>query len=281
MDAPADPLSLPAAVRAFDAMAPRFDERFGGWRSVAAQRAAVRRHLLATFPEGSALLELGGGTGEDALFLAARGRRVHLTDGSPAMVARAAEKVAAAGAGGSVTLDCVPLEALGELAEARVSAGLPSFDGCYSNFAAFNCVEDHRAPARALARLLVSGGRAVLVVFGPFAPGEVATLLLRGQARSAFRRLSRRPVPARVGSHAFTVTYPSPRALARSFSPWFRLVATRGIGVFVPPSSAEPAISAWPRLLAALERVDRVVSAPLALLGDHVLVVLERTGAPA
>ena len=39
--------------------------------SVAAQRRSVRRELLGAFPPGARLLELGGGTGEDALFLAA------------------------------------------------------------------------------------------------------------------------------------------------------------------------------------------------------------------
>ncbi|HEX6909482.1 MAG TPA: hypothetical protein VF142_03775, partial [Longimicrobium sp.] len=55
--------ALPPAAAAFDTVAPRFDERFGPWRSVAAQRRAVRRHLLAAFPAGAHVLELGGGTG--------------------------------------------------------------------------------------------------------------------------------------------------------------------------------------------------------------------------
>ena len=93
-----DPLSPQSdAVLAFDGIASVFDERFGGWASVAAQRRAVRRALLGAFPVGSSLIELGGGTGEDALFLAAHGRHVFLTDGSPTMVARAAEKVRATG----------------------------------------------------------------------------------------------------------------------------------------------------------------------------------------
>ncbi len=272
---------LPPAVLAFDAMAPRFDERFGAWKSVAAQRAAVRRELLAAFPAGATLLELGGGTGDDALFLAERGYRVHLTDGAPAMTARAAEKVARARAADRVSVERVSLEELSDLAASRASAGLPPFQGAYSNFAAFNCVEDHRAPARALARLLAPGARLQLVVFGPFCPGEVVTLVLRGQGKSALRRLSRRGVAARVGGHAFTVAYPSPAALGRGFAPWFARRRTVGVGVFVPPSSAEPWISRRPRLLSLLERLDRVAARPLALLGDHVLVDLERTEVPA
>lgn len=279
-EAPLRP-ALPPAVLAFDAMADRFDERFGPWKSVAAQRAAVRRELLASFPAGASLLELGGGTGEDALFLAGHGFRVHLTDGSPAMVARASEKVLLADAGDRVTVERVALEELGSLAGDREKAGAPLFGGGYSNFAAFNCVEDHRAPARALARLLAPAAPLLLVVFGPFSPGEVVTLAARGNLGGAFRRLSRHGVPAKVGGHAFTVAYPSPGTLARAFAPWFVLRRTVGIGVFVPPSSAEPWISGHASLLSLLERLDRVAARPLALLGDHVLLAFERNGAPA
>ena len=81
-------LEMPAAVCAFDAVADAFDARFGAWESVAAQRRAVRRELRGVFPIGSHVLELGGGTGEDALHLARHGRRILLTDGSRKMVAR-------------------------------------------------------------------------------------------------------------------------------------------------------------------------------------------------
>ena len=272
-----DAAALPPAVRAFDALAPLFDERFSGWRSVAAQRRTVRSALLETFPENASLIELGGGTGEDALFLAERGRRVLVTDGAPAMVARAAEKARVAGLADHVAAERVSLEELDTWATVRAAA---TFDGAFSNFASLNCVTDHASVAHGLARLLPPGKRALLVVFGPCCPGEILVLLARGQAGAAFRRLARSPAPARVGGELFTVTYPSPGTLARAFEPWFRLRGIRGVGIFVPPSSAEPAVSRFPRLLGALERLDRLAARPLALLGDHVLLDFERTPVP-
>ncbi len=51
-----------------------------------------------------------------------------------------------------------------------------------------------------------------------------------------------------------------------------RVCGRRGIGVFVPPSAAEPVDHAPPaRLLGGLEALDRGLSPPLAGLGDHVL----------
>jgi SAM-dependent methyltransferase len=268
---------LSPAVRAFDATAAAFDERFGDWKSVAAQRRAVRRALLAAFPKGASLLELGGGTGEDALFLARHGRRVLVTDGAPRMAALTSEKARAASLEGRVSAERVSLEDLETWG--RAYEGSP-FDGAFSNFASLNCVEDLGPVARGLARLLPPGRRALLVVFGPFCPGETLVLLARGRGRAAFRRLSGGPVTARLSGETFAVTYPGPRELAREFAPWFRLAGTRGIGVFVPPSGAEPAASRFPRFLGVLEALDRVFGRPLALLGDHVLLDLERTGAP-
>lgn len=271
-----DAAALPAAVAAFDAAAERFDERFGDWRSVAAQRRAVRRYLLDTFADRSHLLELAGGTAEDALFLAAHGRRVTLTDGAPSMVARASSKVAAAGMADRITVQQLLLEQL-HTAHALSDT---QFDGAYSNFAGLNCVRDLPRVARGLARLLPARAAAILVVFGPFAPGEVAVQLARGDVRAAFRRLRRHEANARLGGRSFHVHYATPATIAAAFAPWFELRHTRGIGVFVPPSAAEPFISRWPRTLHVLEALDRLMSVPLALLGDHVLLHFERTSSP-
>ncbi|AHG88384.1 type 11 methyltransferase [Gemmatirosa kalamazoonensis] len=262
---------LSPAAAAFDAVAPRFDARFGAWLSVAAQRRAVRAALLDAFPVGARVLELGGGTGEDAAWLARRGRTVLLTDPSPAMVREAAAKLVPLG---MPEPTIAPAERLPELSELHASGSL---DGAFSNFAALNCVTDLAAVGLGLARLVRPGGRALLVVFGTLAVGEWVVQLARGDARAAFRRLARGDVPARLGGHDFSVRYHRGADLVRALAPWFRPVARRGIGVCVPPSAAEPWISRHPRLLGALEAADRVVSRPLAALGDHVLYDFVRT----
>ena len=271
------PPSLPPAAAAFDAIAERFDGRYGAWLSVAAQRRAVRSALMAAFPKGARLLDVGGGTGEDAEFLIRAGRDVLLTDVSPAMVRVAETKLRPLGAEAPRV---VPAEQLSAFADEREAAGVAPFDGAYSNFAALNCVTDLREPARGLARLIRPGGSAMLVIFGTFPPGEWLVQLARRDVRSAFRRASKGDVHARLGGNDFTVRYHRAADVARAFAPWFRLAQRIGVGVFVPPSAAEPAISRFPRLLAGLEALDRVVSRPLAALGDHVLYQLERVDVP-
>ena len=266
--------SLSPAIQAFDAVAARFDTRFGDWRSVAAQRNQVRLQLERAFPPGARLLEIGGGTGEDAHWLAARGREVLLTDGAPSMVRIAREKLR----GQRVPEPRVfSAEGIGHLAAERELAGLAPLDGAFSNFAALNCVDRLDAFAAGLARLLRPGAPALLVLFGTLCPGELVVQLARGDAGAALRRRERGPVAARLGGRDFTVRYHTSAEVRRAMSPWFELRRRIGIGVFVPPSAAEPWISEHPALVRMLDAIDRVASRALAPLGDHVLYWLERT----
>jgi len=255
---------LPAGA-AFDALAASFDAAFDPWLSVAAQRAAVRAELMVAFPSGASLLEIGGGTGTDAAWLIERGRAVFLTDASPAMVAQAARKI------GPRNAEAIAAEHLGRLADRGVR-----FDGAYSNFAALNCVSELAPVGEALGRLVRPGGMAVLVLFGTCCPGEIAVEAIRGRFGNCLRRFRPDEVPASLRGRAFTVRYHRRREIERAMAPHFRPAGRKAIGLTVPPSAAEPWISRHPRLLEALEAIDRRLAHPLAPLGDHVLYLFER-----
>ena len=265
---------LPAA-QAFDAIAPAFDARFGPWQSVSAQRRAVRTALLSQFPAGGRILELGGGTGEDASFFAMQGFQVVLTDPSPTMVSIACAKLAPLGGQAEVAA----AEEMAVFAARYLYKGKPQFDGAFSNFAPLNCVLDLKQTALGLAHLLKPGAPAMLVLFGTFCPGEMLTEILRHRPHLALRRLKRGQIPARLAGQSFDIVYHRRPALQRAFAPWFVLEKRLGIGITVPPSAAEPWISAHPRLLKCMEVSDRLLSAPLAIFGDHVLYQFRRTDA--
>lgn len=262
MNAAAD--LLPAGA-AFDAIAGNFDARFGDWQSVEAQRRAVRRVLVDLFPEGARLLEMGGGTGIDAAWLKARGREVLLTDASPAMVAEAVRKL---GPGGAEVLAIEQLD--------RLAARGERFDGAFSNFAGLNCVSDLAPAGRSLARLVRPGGHVALVVFGCCCPGEMIAEGVRGRFRNMLRRARKGDVPASLGGRRFSVRYHRKAAIVAAMAPGFRYRGRTAIGLFVPPSAAEPWISRHPRLLAGLEAADRIAAERLALWGDHILYRFER-----
>jgi SAM-dependent methyltransferase len=266
-------MMLRSSVAAFEAIAPVFDQRFGAWRSVAAQRRAVRAILMREFPKAGHILELGGGTGEDAAFLAKAGYEVFLTDPSPTMVSVATAKLSPLGARAAIAAG----EELEDFADRHLSTGGELFDGAFSNFAALNCVVDLGPVARGLAQLLKPGAPAMLVLFGTLCPGEMLTELLHKRPDQVLRRRKRESFPARVAKREFRVLYHRRAALKRTFAPWFELEKRLGIGVTVPPSAAEPWISHHPRLLDAMETLDRKLARPLAFFGDHILYQFRRT----
>jgi SAM-dependent methyltransferase len=269
--------SLRPAAIAFDAVAQIFDSRFGGWHSVSAQRRAVREALMREFPRAGRILELGGGTGEDASFLVERGYDVLLTDPSPTMVDIANAKLGPLGGRAEVAA----AEDMQTFAERHLAAGGDKFEGAFSNFAPLNCVVDLSQVARGLAHLLKPGAPAMLVLFGTLCPGEMVTEVLRGRHHLALRRRMRGEAPARLAKREFHVVYHRKREMMRAFAPWFVLEKRIGIGVTVPPSAAEPWVSRHPRLLEAMETLDRGLAGPLAMLGDHVLYQFRRTSVPS
>lgn len=256
-----------AAASPFDALAATYDEDFTRTDLGRRLRSAVWRHLDATFAPGARVLELGCGTGEDALHLASRGVRVVATDASGEMVAETVRKAGAANLSHLVEARRVPFE---ELDAAGPSLG--TFDGAFSDFGALNCAAALPPVAEALGRLLPSRAPLLLVVMGRWAPWEWAWYLRRGDPARAFRRLRRDGTVWR----GLTVRYPSPGRLLRTFSPWFLRRRLAALGVFLPPSYAASSVS--PSTLARLDRWERrLESAPLIpRLADHTLFVLER-----
>ena len=70
----------------FESLAASYDDTFTRTRIGAAMRRAVWRRLDATFAAPARVLELGCGTGEDAIHLAGRGVRVVAADRERAML---------------------------------------------------------------------------------------------------------------------------------------------------------------------------------------------------
>jgi len=254
----------------------------------------LQRRLLALFAPGERVLELGCGTGEDAVHLGRHGVRVLATDASLGMVAAARRKVAAAGLADLVEVHQLAVEELSRLGSQRrpeapsSSAALsppgseqaapwaagPPFDGAFSSFGGFNCVRGLHGAARDLAAVLRPGAHLLLCVMGPLVPWEWGWFLLRGRPAKAFRRLHRGGVAWR----GVAIRYPAIGAMKRTFAPEFQARRTAALGALLPPSYAEPWAARHPRLLARLDRWERrwETLPPLPWLADHYLLELER-----
>jgi len=267
--------SISASAAAFDAIASRYDDLFSAAANplVAMMRARVLRAVDRHFPEPARLLEIGCGTGEDALALAERGHHVVACDPAPAMIATARAKVAAAGRSGAVEFMNGSVEEIAHRWPARGEA----VDGVFSNFAPLNC-ELSLDPLRLLLeRAVRRGGHLVAVVLPRVCPLEIALFMARAEPRAALRRF-RRAAVADVEGQRFTMRYYGAKDFDRGLGPAFRRVETRSLGLFLPPISFGRAFARVPGLLAALGAVDDRTSALPGLrgMGDHVLLVYER-----
>ena len=260
---------------AFDALASRYDALFSPAANplIALARARVHAALARHFAPGSALLEVGCGTGEDTLALAERGHTLVACDPAPQMLFRAEAKLTAAGRGAAVRFV--------RGSAATLAADWPTLgvrvDGVFSNFAPLNCELSLDPVRRLLEQALSPGGRFVGVVLPRICPLEIALFLARGEPRTAFRRFRSAPV-ADVDGRTFPMRYYGPRDFDRALGSGFRRVETRSLGLCLPPLSFGPQMARTPRLLDALAVFeDRLAGLPgLRHLGDHVIVAYER-----
>jgi ubiquinone/menaquinone biosynthesis C-methylase UbiE len=246
-------MSSPSA--AFDRLAPVYADLWSNTPIGRLQRDAVLRKVRPLFRAGDFVLDLGCGTGDDALDLARNGVRVTGIDSSAGMVRIARDR--------GVDARHLSMEQSGSL-------GM-RFDGVISNFGAMNCVErlaDLREP---LADVVRPQGWMAFCFLNRVCVWESVWHGSKGMFRKAVRRW--RGEAHALGTRIF---YPSVRDIESSFRPHFRLERRVGIGVFVPPSyiDAVPA-----RTLSGLAAMDRMTSwAPvMRALGDHQLFIFRRS----
>ena len=256
------------AVRdAYDELAETYDADFTESVIGRLQRDALWRRFGGLFERGQTLLDLGCGTGEDALYFAARGISVHGVDVSPAMIEIAGRRTEKEG---RISVETLSMEKLASV------AGGP-YDGAFSSFGPINCVRNLRSLARDLGGLIRPGGTAALCLMKSLCLWETLLYPLTAalhRKEAATQAWCDRP--AEDGN--FRVFYPSVRELRRAFAPWFEYVAAPGVGLFMPPSYLEPCAARHPLITAALASADRAAAhwPGLRALAENRLVILQR-----
>ena len=257
---------------AFDSVAEDYDGPRGNNDLIRDMRSEMWRCLDATFAPRSRLVDLGCGTGLDAVRMAQLGHHVTATDWSPQMVHRTSDR-----AEREHLTDRVRAIVVGAHELQRLD-GTGSYDGAYSNLGPLNCVPSLADVSRECARLLKPGGALAFTVIGRICPWEIAHYLLRGRWARVKVRFARGVVPVSMNKHTIWTRYYGPREFYRHFQPEFSLEYFRGLCVFAPP----PYLT-WVREKHAvwherLWRLDRSVAGwPIIRgMGDHFLMVMRR-----
>jgi len=257
---------------AFDSVAADYDGPRGNNSLIQDMRDEMWRWLDRTFARGSRLIDLGCGTGLDAVRMARSGHYITATDWSPEMVARTADR-----ARRESVSDRVQTMAVGAH-ELRRLEGDGTFDGAYSDLGPLNCVPDLTDVSTACARLLKPGGALVFTVVGRVCPWEIAHYAWRWNWSRVTIRFARNVVPVGMNKRTIWTRYYTPREFYRGFERDFTLEHHRGLCVFVPPPYLTWVRDRHPRFYERLWRIDRRVGGwpLLRSVGDHFLIVMKK-----
>jgi len=261
----------------FDQAAKTYDACFGapsGSRPGNALLCWLRAEHLdvvrALVPSGAALLDIGCGTGEEALRLAQDGYSVLGVDVSPGMVWQAQAKLAGYGLRRGAQFRVRPAGRLAELDERG------PFDGAYASLGTLNSEPDLAGVARGLHDLLEPGAQFVATVMSRHCLYE-ALAGLRPGGRG--ERLNRSCAWAESRAGASDVIAPvrfyTPGEFAVPFAGHFAVERVMAFPLWLPPVHLHALYrgDGAQRRRLALERRTRTWPG-LRAWGDHFLMVL-------
>jgi SAM-dependent methyltransferase len=206
-------VSMSRVQQAYDRCALTYDLVFAGAEIRSEIWSIADRYCIP----GTRLLDLGCGTGDDAIHFARRGLHVTAIDISPAMIEQLKLKC-----GGTIQCHVADMQTFCSREE--------RFDGIFSNFSALNYVSDLRWLRRVN---LTPGSHVVFTTLGRFYPLGSAISILKGKPRLALRRLSKSCLVVREDI-TFNVHYHSVRTIQDALGPDFELKAVKGLRALRP-----------------------------------------------
>jgi ubiquinone/menaquinone biosynthesis C-methylase UbiE len=254
------------AAKAFSRQAPVFDGLYSNDTIINYKRQRVRQAALKHLPQNGNILELNCGTGEDALFFAQNGVRVHGTDLSTGMLSQFEQKTAA-------FRDAISFEQC-SYTELQTLQNKGPYDIIFSNFGGLNCTGELDKVLASLDKLLKPDGTATLVIISKFCLWETL-LIFKGKFRTAFRRFfSSKGRKARVEGEYFKCWYYAPSYVINKLGPAFELAGLEGLCTIVPPSYIEGFAEKRPAIYRFLVKwEDKLKSAwPWKYWGDYYII---------
>jgi SAM-dependent methyltransferase len=266
--------ALSGTAHAFDRAAARYDVEVEPNPVLSWMRGQLWSALRARVRPGARLLDLGCGSGIDAVQFAQLGYQVTAIDWSSEMCQ--VTRARAGWCGVQLEVRHLGIHQLANVTAAELGG---PFDALYSDLGPFNCVPDVPAAAAACARLMVPGGWLLASVMGRYVPWEHLFYLARMERRRAFLRWQPGPVPVGLAGSRVSTWYYTP---AEFLSPvggvggHFRLEELRGLGLFQLPPYLLDRFPWLGPVNAPLRWLDERLGdrRQLAGAGDHFLAIL-------
>lgn len=230
--------------------------------------------LLSYTKSEDVLLEIGCGTGAEALEISKHVGGVVATDISPAMINLLSRKIAARKVAAKVIAK--------QAGASRISEVAPMLPGgksrvVYSFNGALNCEPDVEKVPEELSHIVGDGGFFICSIRNSLCVPEA----LVHAAVLQFDKMAprkRQPVMVSVGGMDIPSYYYAPMKFARLFSPQFKLRRMIGLPSILPPAYLSDLYFRTRTLLSFAERVESVVAGryPFNRFGDQTLLVFQK-----
>ncbi len=257
---------------AFDAYAQSYDHHFTNTAVGKLQRARVRSFFSRYVSGKKNILEVNCGTGEDAVWLACSGHSVLATDVSSHMI-KIAESKADNKKIANLEFQQCHFRELGKFKNKK-------FDLLFSNFGGLNCVspDQLRDISSVFSELVNKNGVLFLVIMGRKCRWEKFYFRQKNEQAKANRRLSTEAVQANVNGEKVDTWYFSPSEISSAFSAHFKTIATRPVGLFIPPSYLDNYFAGKKILLSMLNVLEKLFGNIQSFSdhADHYLIILEK-----
>lgn len=260
---------------AFDEAASNWDLMIQSSTLLSQVRAENLERLEQVFPPGAWVLDIGCGTGDEALHLASRGCKVWGIDVSPHMIAIAKEKALKRSLSEQTRFQVLPA---GQVVRLLDEIPAERLTGAWSSLGAINLEPDLSGLREGLGRLLKPSGRLVLQAFNIRSSFEKLFGLSHFKPSMGSRRGGKAPgIELLSGplADAASTHFWAPQALADAFKPHFSVDKVLACHPFGPSLHFHDRYDRHGGLYAQLQRLSStLVSSPSVVQGSDLYVLM-------
>ena len=253
----------------FDTYAQTYDDHFTNSLIGKAQRELVHQYLLKIKDSNAGVLEINGGTGEDALFLSQHFKCVTCTDVSEAMLSIAKHKNKE---NSNAFFERSSIQELTNNVKGE-------FDLVFSNFGGLNCLSPAELQQLEKDLNVIAKKDLVFVIMGRKCLWECFIFWWRNDKQRRGRRVDINGTLAELNGKKFRIHYYSAKEIRDLFEVNYNQVKCMPIGFFIPPSYLEASMKKRRFYFTILNTLDSFVKSMsfLSNYADHYLIHLKRT----
>jgi len=259
----------------FDHIASSYESIFSRSASSKLQRRQVWSYIERVFPElyGLEMLELNCGSGEEALMFSDKGYNIIATDVSSEMEKVTQQKVEKYSWKNQISPQYLDLDSFDE------SLFDKKYDLIFSNFGGLNSIspDSLKQLFLKLPMMLKPGGRFVSIVMPKFCLWESLYFSFKLEFKKAFRRCTSQEVITNIHGNISKLWYYNPSQIKQWAKRSFQVIATKPIGIVLPPMALDSFFFRKKKLLITLHKLEKKMTdySLYSGIADHYIIDLQ------